>query len=248
MLYKVVALLVLLPWWQSRRASLLGIGGFVLGLGLYKKSDFSWVLAALVLATVIAFYQELKQVFTPKNLAVFTLCWVLGASIFIWHDLVWPLASFADGNPQHVVWWHPDVLWASLQNRLRLVFQLLDGTSMNLPLGIQPSGTPVGRVFVGAALIALPPGGHRSACAARARTARRFPAVLGAIPPGNSRGHLGQGMRQQEVVIIEHDDKLAADLRQSTVTRGGNMSLHSSPDNLNPWVLLRVLVQDAPHM
>ncbi len=159
---KMAALVMLCLWWKQSRRTLLGGGGFVLGLGLYNKADFSWVLAALLLATVLVWGGELRPRLTPANLITFAGSFVAGAAIFIAYNVLRPLGSFRLGNPGQVPWWHPAVFRQASQQRLQLLWELLNGTSMNGPLGMAPGavrplpfGTPMGLVFVGALLVAL---------------------------------------------------------------------------------------------
>lgn len=159
---KMTALLALVAWWKSRRNSLLAVGGFVAGLGLYNKSDFSWVLASLSLAAIMVYHRELREVANVRRIAILAGSFLAGASIFIWYNLRYPLIAFGDANPQHVSVWHPDVLWGNFQDRLTLLSQLLNGTSMNAELGFGPKdtgpftfGTPMTFVFVASLLMAL---------------------------------------------------------------------------------------------
>lgn len=159
---KMAALVALVWWWQRRRWPFLALGGFLLGLGLYNKSDFSWTLVALAGATVLTFYRELRRVATWASLAAFGGGFGAGAAVFLAYNLRAPLVSFRDGNPQHIAWWQPNVFWEAFQQRLGLFFDLLNGASMNYPLGLTagmvrpfPFGTPMGIIFTGALTVAV---------------------------------------------------------------------------------------------
>jgi len=159
---KMLALVALVHWWRTQRAVSLAVGGLLLGLALYNKSDFSYMLAALVIATGIVYCREIRLAFSWRNLTTFVGSFVAGASVFIWYNIRWPFISFRDGNPDHVKWWHPDAYWAALQERIHRFFELLNGMSMNFVIGLGPQnirpfsfGTIMGAVFVGALVIAL---------------------------------------------------------------------------------------------
>ncbi len=129
---------------------------------MYNKADFSWVLAALIIAAALVYRRELWRALTPRNLATFAGSFAAGAGIFIAYNIRWPLISFRDGNPDRIAWWRPEVLWVNLQERAQMLFDLLNGTSMNHPIGIGPAnvrpfsfGTPMGAVVIGAVLVAL---------------------------------------------------------------------------------------------
>jgi len=161
-MFKMLALVALVHWWRTRRAVFLAVGGLLLGLDLYNKSDFSYLLAALVIATGVVYCHEIRLACSGRNLLTFGGAFVAGASVFIWYNIRWPFISFRDGNPDHVKWWHPDVYWSALQERVQRFFDLLNGMSMNVVIGLRPEnvrpfsfGTIMGATFVGALAISL---------------------------------------------------------------------------------------------
>lgn len=85
-----------------------------------------------------------------------------GAAIFIAYNLLAPLGSFRDGNPGRRAWWRPQVWGEALQDRARLLFDLLNGASLDAQIGggasslhPLPFGAPLGAVFVIALLVAI---------------------------------------------------------------------------------------------
>jgi len=159
---KMIALVAFVRWWQSRHAALLAVVGVVLGLGLYNKTDFAWVLLALAVATIFVYPRELRRALTPGNVAASFGGFAVGAAPFIAYNLRDPLASFRRGNPVGVRWYDPDILRAALGQRSQLLIDLLSGRSMDGQIGIPaaavqpfPFGTPFAGVFAVALLAAL---------------------------------------------------------------------------------------------
>jgi len=159
---KMIALAVFVRWWRSRHAALLAAVGVILGLGLYNKTDFAWVLLTLAAATILVYPRELRRALTPGNVAAGLGGFVVGAIPFIIYNLRDPLASFRRGNPEGVRWYDPAILRAALGQRVQLLIDLLDGRSLDGPIGITPAavrpfsfGTPFAGIFAVALLAAL---------------------------------------------------------------------------------------------
>ena len=159
---KMLALVAFVWWWRCRHAALLAVGGVALGLGLYNKTDFAWVLLALAVATALVYPRALRRAATPGNVAAGFGGFVVGAAPFIIYNLRDPLASFRRGNPEGVRWYGPDILRTAFEQRIQLLIDLLNGRSMDGQLGIAaaavrpfPFGTPFAGAFAVALLVAL---------------------------------------------------------------------------------------------
>ncbi len=160
--FKMLALLCFALWWRYRRRRYLALGGVLSGLTLYNKSDFAYMLAALVIATGLVYFGEIRR--TTRRVDWFWLvgAFLVGSAVYIWYNLISSLGAFRDGNPDHIAWWHPAVFFAALRIRVERLFELLDGSSMDAPIGVSPwsiqfsalSGI-VGGLFVAALVVAL---------------------------------------------------------------------------------------------
>lgn len=81
----LAACLCLLKFSGTGSAKTLAAGFFALGLGLWDKAIFAWVIGGLALATVAIFPKDLLRRLTIRNLAVALAGFLLGA---------WPLLVF----------------------------------------------------------------------------------------------------------------------------------------------------------
>jgi 4-amino-4-deoxy-L-arabinose transferase-like glycosyltransferase len=75
-----------LSLWMFHRSGnrlLLAAGFVMLGLGLWDKAVFSWPLAGLAAACLVAFPRELIRKLTPRNLALAAAGFALGAAPFL---------------------------------------------------------------------------------------------------------------------------------------------------------------------
>ena len=67
MLAKAVAIWLLLRWWDTRSTWSLALGMFALGVGLYDKFIFIWVIWALALATAVMAGRAVWRRLTPGD-------------------------------------------------------------------------------------------------------------------------------------------------------------------------------------
>lgn len=109
-----------LRWWQKKRARDLGLGFFVMGVGVFDKATFLWLLAALALSTVIVFPRALWRSLRPAPLAVATAGLLLGAGPFLYYNWKWPGEIF-----------RPNVGRAdNYGEKLRSIQFLIEGTAL----------------------------------------------------------------------------------------------------------------------
>ena len=118
------AALFLLLRWQQRKcngwASLAG-GFFLLGLALWNKAIFSWMLAGLAAATLAVFPRELLRALTPRRLAVAFLSFALGAFPLILYNARHGMETFRSNTAFDA---------SDLPGRARLLRYTLEGSAL----------------------------------------------------------------------------------------------------------------------
>jgi len=78
LLLKTLAAWQLLRWYETGRHSSLAIGAFLLGLGLYDKANFAWVIAAFVVAAAILGGRRLRARLTRRAVLVAAVAFLVG--------------------------------------------------------------------------------------------------------------------------------------------------------------------------
>jgi len=95
MLLKTVALWQLAVWWQTGRISGLIIGALALGLGVYNKADFVWIVFGMIGAAVLVAPRGIRARATLRAGACATGAFVLGAAPLIYFNFKWPMPTLA---------------------------------------------------------------------------------------------------------------------------------------------------------
>ncbi len=95
MVLKTVALWQLVVWWQTGRLTGLIIGALALGLGVYNKADFVWIVFGIVGAAVLVAPSGIRARATLRAGACATAAFVLGAAPLIYFNLRWPMPTLA---------------------------------------------------------------------------------------------------------------------------------------------------------
>ncbi|MBI3696309.1 MAG: glycosyltransferase family 39 protein [Acidobacteria bacterium] len=93
-----------LRWWQERRGRDLALAFFVMGVGIWDKATFLWLLAALALSAAIVFPRQLRDALRPRAATIATAAMLLGAAPFVYYNLKRPGATFrqqADRTSQY---------------------------------------------------------------------------------------------------------------------------------------------------
>jgi hypothetical protein len=83
-----------LRWWQQRRLRDLALGFFAMGVGVFDKATFLWLLLALALSTAIVFPRPLRRSLRPRPLAVAVAGLLVGAAPFLYYNWKWRGATF----------------------------------------------------------------------------------------------------------------------------------------------------------
>jgi mannose/fructose/N-acetylgalactosamine-specific phosphotransferase system component IIC len=90
---KLAALLLILRFHdRDSRAALAG-GFFLLGLAMWDKAVFAWVLCGFALAVVIVFPRELKRSLTIRNVATAVVAMLVGALPLVIYNIAHPLET-----------------------------------------------------------------------------------------------------------------------------------------------------------
>lgn len=92
--FKLAALLLLISFHRTGRPLQLAAACFLLGLAMWDKAVFSWVLAAFVIAGLAIFHREIRARTTPRNLIVAALGFISGALPLIVYNIARPLETF----------------------------------------------------------------------------------------------------------------------------------------------------------
>jgi 4-amino-4-deoxy-L-arabinose transferase-like glycosyltransferase len=90
----VGAMLALVRFHQERRVSWLAAGFFALGLGLWEKAVFMWLVSGLGLAALILFPRQIRRALSVRNLAIATAALALGALPLIIYNARQKLITF----------------------------------------------------------------------------------------------------------------------------------------------------------
>jgi len=75
----IAACLLLFQFSRSNSSKALAAGFFTLGLGMWDKAIFSWLIAGLVVAALVTFPKEIFRRLTKRNIAVALASFLLGA-------------------------------------------------------------------------------------------------------------------------------------------------------------------------
>ena len=93
-LFKLGAILLILRFHETNSLRALAGAFFLLGLGLWDKAVFVWVLGGLGVATIAIFPRELLQHLRPKTVAIAAGAFLVGAFPLISYNIAYPLETF----------------------------------------------------------------------------------------------------------------------------------------------------------
>lgn len=91
---KLGAMLLLVRFHREPRTRWLAAAFLLLGLGLWDKAIFAWVLFGIGLATLAVFPREIWSHFTPRNLAIASAALIFGALPLVIYNIARPLDTF----------------------------------------------------------------------------------------------------------------------------------------------------------
>jgi hypothetical protein len=95
---KMGALLLLLNFYRSESKRALAGGFFLIGLALWDKAVFVWVLFGLALAVVAVFPRELRRLLTRANIGVAAASMLVGAFPLVIYNIARPLSTLRSNS------------------------------------------------------------------------------------------------------------------------------------------------------
>lgn len=99
----------------------LGAGFFLLGLGLWDKALFVWMLGGLGVATLVVFRRELISRLTWRNAGIAAVCFLAGA---------WPLVAYNRERPMQTLSANANFSTSQLDSKLIQMRVTLEGGSL----------------------------------------------------------------------------------------------------------------------
>ena len=99
----------------------LGAGFFLLGLGLWDKAVFVWMLGGLGVATLVVFRRELTSLLTWRNVGIAAVCFLAGA---------WPLVAYNRERPMQTLSANAHFSTSELDSKLIQMRVTLGGGSL----------------------------------------------------------------------------------------------------------------------
>jgi hypothetical protein len=91
--FKLAAMVLLVRFHQNTNKKDLAWAFILLGLGMWDKALFAWVLFGLAIATIAVFPQELRKHFNPANIAVAALAMLGGALPLVIYNIARPFET-----------------------------------------------------------------------------------------------------------------------------------------------------------
>jgi 4-amino-4-deoxy-L-arabinose transferase-like glycosyltransferase len=130
LLCKMGGLLLLLRWWRESRPWNLYLAAFALGIAVYHKADFLWILAAAVTAGILFYRDGLRARLTWRRTLGSAAVFALSAAPFLLMNLLTAGATFRLLAPQ-----------TSFVEQIRLFFTSLGvraGQVIDMMTGVAP--------------------------------------------------------------------------------------------------------------
>jgi len=114
---KLSAMLLLVRFHREGAVWALACGFFLLGLGLWDKAIFAWVLFGISIATLIVFPREIWRHFTIRNFSIAAISIIAGALPLVAYNIYRPLNTFkANQGVTNDPFAHKAVLWERTVN------------------------------------------------------------------------------------------------------------------------------------
>lgn len=139
-LLKGIALWQLTVWWRSRRLRHLVFGCFALGLGVYDKTNFLWIVIAIVVAAVVVCPRGVLARLSRRSVTLALGAFAAGALPLIIYNLSWPprtLAPIRAGTVHLRYGNYEGNFFEQLIQRGRELANLLDGHTATLFFGYE---------------------------------------------------------------------------------------------------------------
>jgi hypothetical protein len=157
-LLKAVALWQLAAWWQTRRTRSLLIGVFALGLGVYDKVNFLWIVAGVVGAALLVAPRRVVSRLGRRELQLGLAAFALGCLPLIVYNVSWPprtLRPLLHGT-LHISGGNlKGPFPTQLAERVRQLIGLLDGNTIGDQIAGVSHRPPILPVLVGVAAVGI---------------------------------------------------------------------------------------------
>jgi hypothetical protein len=132
-LLKALALWLLADWWRTRRTRCLLGGTFALGLGVYDKITFMWVVAAVAVAALLVRPRGVRDRLDLRAFAAAVGAFLVGSLPLVLYNLSWPPRSLGPvlaGTTNLQYGNYQGDFGAQLVERGRELVRLLDGEAV----------------------------------------------------------------------------------------------------------------------
>jgi hypothetical protein len=194
-LLKAVALWQLAVWWKTRNRRSLVLGAFALGVGVYDKTNFAWIVIAIFVAALVVNWRGVLDRLDRRSSLIGAGAFAVGCLPLIVYNVSWPPRTLepALSGTLHLQGGNDEsgpVL--QVYHRFRELADLLDGRTISHLLGQLDGGAPLLPIFALAAAlgILLLSRGHVAAGASRFVVACGVVILLAAaVTPGGSYPH-----------------------------------------------------------
>ncbi|HYZ76628.1 MAG TPA: glycosyltransferase family 39 protein [Gaiellaceae bacterium] len=145
-LFKAIGLWQLVDWWRSGRLRSLVLGAFALGLGVYDKANFLWIVAAVVVAALLLDYRGVRRRLDRRSILWAAGAFALGCLPFLAYNASWPPRTIEPAleGTLHVSGGNPSGgPFTQLGLRVQQLVRLLDGETLSELLTGGHGGAPV---------------------------------------------------------------------------------------------------------
>jgi len=132
MLLKAVALWRLAAWWQEARVRDLAVGALALGLGVYNKVDFLWIVGALGGAVCLAAPRAARSRITMPACCIGFACFMLGTAPLTYFNLRSGMPTLAAALGPATAGGPPGDFVEQLAGRIVDLGQLVDGYAVGI--------------------------------------------------------------------------------------------------------------------
>ncbi|MGE5571110.1 MAG: glycosyltransferase family 39 protein [Rhodospirillales bacterium] len=117
----IAGVLLLVRFHKSGKLVCLGAGFLCLGLGLWDKAIFVWMLGGLGMGALVVFPREVFSRLTWRNLGLAVVCFLIGCGPLVAYNVTHKLKTFR-GNARYSA--------VDVDNKLHLVRLCLEGSSL----------------------------------------------------------------------------------------------------------------------
>jgi 4-amino-4-deoxy-L-arabinose transferase-like glycosyltransferase len=126
-LLKAMALWQLTIWWQEGRVRNLAVGALALGLGVYDKANFLWIVAGIGGAALLVAPRALRARTTIRSCLAGGAAFVVGAAPLIYYNAAWPMPTWVALSQQATTGAPVGGFGETFLQRLGVLEHLVDG-------------------------------------------------------------------------------------------------------------------------